>query len=85
MASSCEFLGSVELEQDADALAQELFNLGHYSSLVSQKMVVDSRIKCSCTKEQLHGLGGCCESCCARRDLNRATRQFKQSKKLAGY
>lgn len=79
------FIGSVKLENDADHYSQELLTLKHYSSLITQKMVLDAREKCKCTKEQLHGLGNCCKSCSARRDLNRVISQYKQAKKLGGY
>lgn len=78
-------IGPIKIESDAESLAQEVFVLSHYAKGITQDLVVQSRNPCLCSNDQLHGYGESCAPCVARRDLNRATRQFKQSKKLAGY
>lgn len=80
-----DYIGSVEFDLDAEKYSQELLTLKHYGSLITQDMVLMSMVKCDCSKEQLFGMGDCCNSCSARRDINRVTSQYKQAKKLGGY
>jgi hypothetical protein len=82
---SNEKVMSVVLNDDSVQIAEMLFSMSHYFSLVTHDMVVRAKMPCECSQSQLNNYGAPCRPCLNRQCLNRATEQFTQAEKMRNH
>lgn len=76
------YLGPIKLNEKAEDTIQEILLYGYFYKGINQNDIIESRIQCSCTVSNLHGMGDVCNSCKSRRELNRVVEQFLHHKNL---